>query len=65
MANPLPTATTFFDYPASYHNDAYGLSFFEGNSGIHRWVDGRTATRNGALPNSGPDTRWLISKASE
>jgi hypothetical protein len=30
------------DMPASYHNRAGGLSFTDGHSEIHRWLDGRT-----------------------
>ncbi len=65
VADPMPTATTFIDYPASYHNDSGGLSFADGHSETHRWVDRRTVTRNGAHPNSGTDVRWLISRSSE
>ncbi|NBR85824.1 MAG: type II secretion system protein [Verrucomicrobia bacterium] len=65
VADPLPTATTFIDYPASYHNNSCGLSFADGHSETHRWTDKRTMTRNAADPNSGTDTRWLISKTSE
>ncbi len=65
VADPLPTATTFIDYPASYHNGACGLSFADGHSETHRWTDKRTLTRNGADPNSGADVRYLISRTSE
>ncbi|MEN9575969.1 MAG: transposase, is4 family [Verrucomicrobiota bacterium] len=65
VADPLPTATKFIDYPASYHNDSCGLSFADGHSETHRWIDKRTRTRNGADANSGVDTRWLITKTSE
>jgi len=30
------------DYPASYHGNAGGLSFADGHSEIHKWVDVRT-----------------------
>jgi len=30
------------DYPASYHNKAGGLAFFDGHSEIRKWVDPRT-----------------------
>jgi len=30
------------DYPASYHGNAAGVSFADGHSEVHRWVDPRT-----------------------
>jgi len=30
------------DLPASYHNNACGISFADGHSEIHRWLDGTT-----------------------
>jgi prepilin-type N-terminal cleavage/methylation domain-containing protein/prepilin-type processing-associated H-X9-DG protein len=30
------------DYPASYHGNAGGLSFADGHSEIHKWIDPRT-----------------------
>jgi prepilin-type N-terminal cleavage/methylation domain-containing protein/prepilin-type processing-associated H-X9-DG protein len=37
-----PTQYKFFDFPAFYHNGACGLSFADGHSEIHKWLDGRT-----------------------
>lgn len=35
-------AYVIVDYPASYHNKAGGLGFFDGHSEIRKWVDPRT-----------------------
>ena len=37
-----PDQIGFYDLPASYHHRAGGLSFADGHSEIHRWVDDRT-----------------------
>jgi prepilin-type N-terminal cleavage/methylation domain-containing protein len=38
-----PELTQFsMDFPGSYHNQAGGLSFADGHSEIHRWLDPRT-----------------------
>ena len=39
---PNAAQTKIIDYPASYHNGAGGLSFADGHSEIHKWVDPRT-----------------------
>jgi prepilin-type N-terminal cleavage/methylation domain-containing protein len=38
----VPGATYLIDYPASNHNKASGMSFADGHSIIHRWLDPRT-----------------------
>jgi prepilin-type N-terminal cleavage/methylation domain-containing protein len=37
-----PQLLGFYDFPASYHNRAGGLSFVDGHSEIRRWRDPRT-----------------------
>ena len=37
-----PGAYKMFDMPASYHANAGGLSFADGHSELHKWVDPRT-----------------------
>jgi prepilin-type N-terminal cleavage/methylation domain-containing protein len=37
-----PSKYVFEDVPASYHGQAGGLSFADGHSVIHRWLDSRT-----------------------
>ena len=55
------------DFPASYHLMAGGLSFADGHSEIHRWVDGRTTpavTGNGVASPNNPDYIWLMQHSS-
>jgi prepilin-type N-terminal cleavage/methylation domain-containing protein/prepilin-type processing-associated H-X9-DG protein len=62
-----PQITGFFDYPASYHNQAAGFSFADGHSEIHRWRDPRTTPplqRDGLIPDilaspNNQDVIWL------
>jgi prepilin-type N-terminal cleavage/methylation domain-containing protein/prepilin-type processing-associated H-X9-DG protein len=62
-----PQVTGFFDYPASYHNQAAGFSFADGHSEIHRWRDARTMPplqRDGLIPDilaspNNQDVIWL------
>ncbi len=64
---PNQAQTKIIDYPASYHNGAAGLSFADGHSEVHKWVDGRTRPvlkPNGQIPLnvSSPNNRdcvWL------
>ncbi len=37
-----PNRWRIVDYPASYHNNAGGMSFADGHSEIRKWHDGRT-----------------------
>jgi prepilin-type N-terminal cleavage/methylation domain-containing protein/prepilin-type processing-associated H-X9-DG protein len=62
-----PHLAGFYDYPASYHNQAGGLSFADGHAEIHRWLDPRTMPplqKNGLIPDvlgspDNPDVLWL------
>lgn len=69
-----PTARLIVDYPSSYHNGAGGLSFADGHSEIHKWLDARTKKnyqRDHHLrvlpptpsPNN-PDVLWLQERAT-
>ena len=40
-----PGSVFLVDYPASYHNNAGGLTFGDGHSEIRKWVDPRTVPR--------------------
>ncbi|MCL5098700.1 MAG: prepilin-type N-terminal cleavage/methylation domain-containing protein [Candidatus Omnitrophica bacterium] len=43
MVEPGPLNRSYIvDYPASYHNGAGGVSFADGHSEIHKWLDPRT-----------------------
>ncbi len=62
-----PANTGFYDFPASYHNRAGGLSFADGHSEVKRWLDDRTMpplVKGGLVPDtiSSPhnkDVIWL------
>lgn len=62
-----PDKAGFYDYPASYHHKAGGLSFADGHAEIKRWKDSRTMpplVKDGLVldhvssPNN-PDVAWL------
>ena len=64
-----------YDYPASYHNGADGLSFADGHSEIHKYLDSRTKPRpqwdRGTavlqfnIPSANnPDIAWLQERTS-
>ncbi len=65
------TQARLIDIPASYHNGAGGLSFADGHSETHKWLDARTRPRihftnnvsNVATPNN-PDSDWLAARVS-
>jgi len=67
-----PAQTGFYDYPASYHNRAGGLSFADGHSEIRRWLDPRTMpalVKGGLVPDVIPSPRnkdiiWLQERAT-
>ena len=74
---PDPKQTSLVDYPGSYHGRAGGLSFADGHSEIHRWLDNRTMPpliRGKWIPGSGtppwnlmpnnPDVQWLRDHAT-
>ena len=64
---PDPKRTIMVDYPASYHNNAAGLSFADGHAEIKKWQDPRTTPplqKNGSIPLNQPqpnnkDVVWL------
>lgn len=62
---PNSAQTALPDYPASYHNQAGGLSFADGHSEIRKWQDPRTIIKDGAttLPSgsmaNNKDVIWL------
>ena len=67
-----PAQWKIVDYPASYHNQAGGLSFADGHSEIKRWVDRRTfpALKKGveiplnvSSPNNA-DVLWLMERTT-
>ncbi len=62
---PLPGIDRFTDVPATFHNKAGSLSFADGHSEIHKWLDPRTvkATLFEDSPRN-KDIWWLMEKSS-
>jgi prepilin-type N-terminal cleavage/methylation domain-containing protein/prepilin-type processing-associated H-X9-DG protein len=64
-----PNDTTWVDHPASYHNDACGISFCDGHAEIHLWHDpsvlnyslADAATKADPAPVTPFDLQWLQS----
>jgi prepilin-type processing-associated H-X9-DG protein len=58
------------DKPATYHNNASGLSFADGHTELHKWRDGNLINYNGPLNTGVPvtpgvgDLDWLMQRAS-
>ena len=66
-----PGAVQFnWDWPASYHNRAGGLSFGDGHAEIRRWLDPRTipplsgTTQGPQISPRNPDVIWLQERAT-
>ena len=60
-----PWQTGFYDFPASYHHRAGGLSFADGHSEIKRWLDDRTMpplVKGGLIPDNlaSPDNKDIV-----
>ena len=57
---------TWVDYPASYHNNAGGLSFADGHAEIRKWTDTYVTklTATGGNPAIGPDLGWLMERTT-
>ena len=66
------TTLQLVDIPASYHNGAGGVTFADGHSEIHQWLDPRTKPpvrpgRNLPLTAGSPNNRdvvWLQERAT-
>lgn len=66
-----PTINLWVDKPATYHNNAGGLSFADGHGEIRKWKDGNLIKYNGnpagdtatATPDPG-DLAWLQQRSS-
>jgi prepilin-type N-terminal cleavage/methylation domain-containing protein/prepilin-type processing-associated H-X9-DG protein len=67
-----PGNAIIFDFPASFHGGAAGLSFVDGHGEIHKWLDPRTKPppkykNELALPTLSPNNKdmfWLSEHAS-
>jgi prepilin-type N-terminal cleavage/methylation domain-containing protein/prepilin-type processing-associated H-X9-DG protein len=70
-----PGALVIVDWPAYYHNRAGGMSFADGHSEIHRWLDPRTMppvkdvtlvqNLNGTPSANNADVIWLQNHATQ
>jgi prepilin-type processing-associated H-X9-DG protein len=61
-----PGSTTYENPPATYHNNANGMSFADGHAMIKLWHDrailGHNVTSTSTTPlDGGVDLRWLFS----
>jgi prepilin-type N-terminal cleavage/methylation domain-containing protein/prepilin-type processing-associated H-X9-DG protein len=60
------TAWYLVDFPGSYHGGAAGISFADGHSEIHRWVDPRTTPAIGKITGlnvpspKNKDSYWIM-----
>ena len=67
-----PSRWKVVDYPASYHNQAGGLSFADGHAEIKKWTDPRTMprlSRNADIPLDQPspnnrDVFWMQERST-
>ncbi|MDB6121602.1 MAG: prepilin-type N-terminal cleavage/methylation domain [Pedosphaera sp.] len=64
-----PGTTTWTDVPATYHNDANGISFADGHAEIRKWRDpaivGRKVTSINVTPqDGGKDLKWLQDRST-
>ena len=48
-AYAVPGANYVVDFPSGLHGDAGGISFADGHSQVHKWLDKRTYTPNGLI----------------
>jgi prepilin-type N-terminal cleavage/methylation domain-containing protein/prepilin-type processing-associated H-X9-DG protein len=65
-ANP-PTATEWTDVPATYHNNACGISFGDGHAQIRKWTDQnmiKAKAGNVIAQKPYTDLNWLLSKTT-
>jgi prepilin-type processing-associated H-X9-DG protein len=62
--NP-PAGTSWYDCPATYHNNACGIAFCDGHAQIRKWTDPTvltwelTSTGNPVAPKLPGDVNWL------
>lgn len=62
-----PTTLQWVDYPASYHNNAGGLSFADGHAEIKKWKDStvlKPPAGNGRSSSSRGDLAWLSERTT-
>ncbi|MDB6112047.1 MAG: hypothetical protein JWR69_3797 [Pedosphaera sp.] len=63
-----PATLQWVDYPASYHNNAGGISFADGHAEIKRWRDKtvlNVPAGNARTPSSNGDLQWLSQRTTQ
>jgi len=63
-----PVTLQWVDYPASYHNNAGGLSFADGHAEIRKWKDQtvlKVPAGNPRTASSNGDLQWLSARTTE
>ena len=63
-----PASLQWVDYPASYHNNAGGLSFADGHAEIKKWKDAtvlKVPAGNARSSSSAGDLTWLSQRTTE
>ena len=68
VTTAAPTTLRWVDYPASYHNNAGGLSFADGHAEIKKWKDStvlKPPTDNARTPSSAGDLTWLSQRTTQ
>ncbi len=63
-----PVSLQWVDYPASYHNNAGGLSFADGHAEIKKWKDKtvlKVPSGNARSSSSAGDLPWLSQRTTE
>jgi len=63
------TEQTWYDFPATYHNKAGGISFCDGHAQIRKWTDPRVITPPNPINSIGattgnPDLPWLQERST-
>jgi prepilin-type processing-associated H-X9-DG protein len=70
VADPSPFASSWVDKPATYHNNACGLSFADGHTELHKWRDQNLINYAGPINTGVPvqhgvgDLTWLGQRTS-
>ena len=62
------TGLQWVDYPASYHNNAGGLSFADGHAEIRKWKDQtvlKPPLNNARSASSAGDLAWISQRTTE
>jgi prepilin-type processing-associated H-X9-DG protein len=60
----------WIDWPGTFHNNACGLSFADGHSEVHKWIDARTKvvnhniSRNTVASPLSADWSWIAERTS-